>query len=136
MHHNVLILYTYHLTLSAKMFKSNNYLHYKCTRPLLSTTYSQPCHIVHSSILFFHFTLTNWEYKFPKYCHQNYWSFINSKHLLGIITLLTHIFVCTLFGNSQELLLFFSPVCTFIIFGCKLMAIFLLRTCLILLWYY
>ena len=84
-----------------------------------------PVILIQSSSPFFCFicTLTNWGYYFPKYCHQNSWSFINSKHLLGIITLLTHIFVCSLFVNSQELLLLFSSVCTFIILGCKLMAI-------------
>ena len=37
-------------------YKSYTYLHYKCTRPLLSTTHCHPCHIVQSSISFF-FTL-------------------------------------------------------------------------------
>ena len=58
---------------------------------------------------------------------------MNSKYLLGILTLLTHIFVWFLFVNNQDLLLLFSPVCTFYYYGYTLMAIcicsFLLCTC-------
>ena len=80
-----------------------------------------PVTLIQSSIsFFFHFTVRNCGYYFPKYCQQNYWSFIDSKHLLGILTLLKHIFVCSLFVNSQELLLLYSPVCTFLILGASL----------------
>ena len=57
-----LVLYIYHLTVSTKMFKSYNYLHYECTHPLLSTTHSHPCHINTILLYCFHFTLTNWAY--------------------------------------------------------------------------
>ena len=119
--HLCIIMYLFRIHLSShivyKMFKSYNCLDYECTRPLISTTHSQPCHIETIFYFIFHFTMNNWAYYFPKYCRQNYWSFINSKYLLGILTLLTHILVCSLFVNSQDFLLLFSPVCTFYYYG-------------------
>ena len=51
-HYNVLIVYTSYIISHCipKIYKSYTYLHYKCTRPLLSTTHCHPCHIVQSSI--------------------------------------------------------------------------------------
>ena len=112
--HLFIIMYLFCIHLSFhivyKMFKSYNYLCYEGTHPLLSTTHSQP---------------------------QNYWSFINSKHLLRIPTLLTHISVCSLFVTS--LVTIIRPRVYLFFLGCKLMAIciilclFLLCTCVILL---
>ena len=119
--HLCILFYLFCLHVSShiiyKRFKSYNYLHYECTCPLLSTTHSQPFHLNTIFYFIFHFTLTNWAYYIPKYFRQNYWSFINSKHLLGIPTLLTHILVCFLFIDSQDMLLLFVPVCTFYFSG-------------------
>ena len=68
--------------------------------------HNQPCHI---NTIFYFFSFSFYSGKMDilisQILPQNYWSFINSKHLLGIMTLLTHIFFCPLFVNSQELLL-------------------------------
>ena len=52
-HHNYIISHCL-----PTIYKSYTYLHYKCTRPLLSTTHCHPCHIVQSSISFFNFPKT------------------------------------------------------------------------------